>query len=246
MSAPHAERVAQPRNAEGDPQISDMLPGAFDDNTNTAPSELIQEEPAERIDFRLAGVGLNECERVLNECCWPVVLNGPLHARLSAHGIHGAGVNGRGAFDALQSSDVLFRPAAQFDFAHEVGAVFGLVSAIVIPVHDETGDIVDLAAWNPDDGALALWRGVACLLGEQNISAPRIEHDGVRVHPSALAWLRAGRTGVYVVDPERARWRLAGESHVVDDVAFGRRLRDALRLPEPQIFVTTADARRAA
>ncbi len=213
--------------------------------TDSFSAHSLDEQDGAPIDFRLAGVGLNEIERVLNEWCWPLVLH-LLYSSIFALGIHGYGVNGRGAFDALHVADVIFRPGGWFDFSSEVGTARGSVAGVIIPLRDETGDLVDLAAWNPDDGVIALWRGVACLLGEQNISAPRIEHDGVRVHPSALAWLRAGRTGVYVVDPERARWRLAGETLVVDDVAFGRRLRDALRLPEPQIFVTTADARRAA
>jgi len=244
MAAPHAARAA-PASAGGDPQNFERLPGAFDDNTDTAPSELTQEGPVEAIDPRLAGVGLSECERVLNECCWPVVLNRPLYSRLFALGIHGAGVNGRGPFGALQFSDVLFRPAGRFNLAREVGAVFGLVSAMIIPVYDEAGDIFDLAAWNPDDGALGLWRGAASMLGAENIFAPRLG-EPLLVHETPLDWLRAGRRGVFIVDPQRAAPLLRlGEPLGVTREAHGRRLRQALTIPAPRIVVAS-NARSAA
>ena len=82
------------------------------------------------------------------------------------------------------------------------------------------------------------------MLGEDRLIEPRIEVDGLRLFASPLEWLRAERQGVVILDPERARWRLAGERLIVGDVDFGRRIRDALRLPEPQIFVETE--RRAA
>jgi len=154
-------------------------------------------------------------------------------------------VNGRGAFDALQSSDLLFRPAGRFNLAREVGAVFGLVSAIIIPVHDETGDLVDLAAWNPDDAALALWRGMASMLGAENIFAPRFG-EPLLVHETPLDWLRAGRHGVYIVDPQRAAPLLRlSEPLGVAGEAHGRRLRQALTIPAPRIVVAS-NARAAA
>jgi hypothetical protein len=79
------------------------------------------------------------------------------------------------------------------------------------------------------------------MLGEDRpMTAPRIEVDGVRVFPGPAEWLRAERRGVVILDAERARWRLAGERLIVDAATFGRRLRDALRLPEPRVFVENA------
>jgi hypothetical protein len=218
-----------------------MLGGSLVSNTANSTDE----QDGASIDPRLVGVDLNERERTLNECCWPVVLNRPLYSRLFALGVHGAGVNGRGPFGALQFSDVLFRPAGRFDLAREAGAVFGLVSAIIIPVHDETGDIVDLAAWNPDDGALALWRGVAAMLGAENIFAPRFG-EPLLVHETPLDWLRAGRRGVFIVDPQRAAPLLRlGEPLGVRREAHGRRLRQALTILAPRIVVAS-NARAAA
>jgi len=68
----------------------------------------------------------------------------------------------------------------------------------------------------------------------------------LRVFADPWEWLRGERRGVVILDRGRARWRLTGERLAVDDVAFGRRVRDALRLPEPQIMVASKNARRAA
>jgi len=247
MLSSHAARAA-PASAGGDPQNFERLAGAFDDETDTTISQSVPNKnfsgAESPVGLRLLGLGLNEPERALLDC-WPLVLH-PLYSRLFALGIHGDGVNGRGAFDALHVADVIFRPGARFDFSSEVGTARGSVAGIIIPLRDESGEHVDLAAWNPDDGVIALWRGAASMLGAENILAPRIESEALLVFADVAAWLRAGRRGVVVLDPARARWCLSGERLAVDDVAFGRRVRDALRLPEPQIMVASKNARRAA
>lgn len=241
MAAPDAARAAPADDAGGGPHEFAMLGGSLVSDTANSTDE----QDGASIDPRSVGVGLNECERALNQCCWPVVLNRPLYSRLFAHGVRGAGVNGCGPFGALQFSDVLFRPAGRFDLAREVGAVFGLVSAIIIPVHDETGDIVDLAACNPDDGALALWRGAAAMLGAENIFAPRLG-EPLLVHETPLDWLRAGRRGVFIVDAQRAAPLLRlSEPLGVSREAHGPRLRQALTIAAPRIVVAS-NARAAA
>jgi len=239
VAAP-SERRGPPslRDAAGDPQNFAMLGGSL-----LTPNGLDEQGEAS-IDPRWLGFDLNACERALNEFGWPAVLH-PLWSDLRRLGIRDDHASGR-FLDALAGADVNPLPGRRFDFAAEVGLMRGTVAALVFPVFDEFGEIIDVAAWNPNGGALALWRGAACMLGEQNIRAPRIEHDGLTVHRDALAWLRAGRRGVVVIDPQRARWLLAEEQLVVDDAGFGRRLRDALRLPMPQVFMLTSDARRAA
>ncbi len=215
--------------------------GSFDDaSQDETLCEL--EPPAAAIDWRLAGVGLNECERALSDC-WPAVLDEATYSRLKRLGIHGPGINGRGPFDALQVADVIFRPDQdqRFEFSRDAGSSVGAVTAVVIPVHDQAGDITDLAAWNMESGGFGLWRGVASMLGEDWLLSPRID-DALDVFPTVTEWLRAGRRGVVIVDPKRARWALAGERIVATDVAFGLRLRDMLALPAAQIFVERAVA----
>jgi hypothetical protein len=213
--------------------------GSFDDAPRGGMLHELEPPPA-AIDWRLSGVGLNECERALNDC-WPAVLDVATYSRLKRLGIHGAGINGRGLFDALQIADVIFRPDRRFEFSRDVGSSVGAVTAVIIPARDGGGDIVDLAAWNIESGAFGLWRGVASMLGEDWLLSPRVG-DALDVFPTVTEWLRAGRQGVVVVDAKRARWALAGERIVATDVAFGLRLRDMLALPAAQIFVERAVA----
>lgn len=74
------------------------------------------------------------------------------------------------------------------------------------------------------------------MLGEDELIAPHLE-EGLWVHPGVREWLRADRCGVVILDPARARWRLANKRLIVADAEFGRLLRETLRLPEPLIFV---------
>ena len=230
--------------AGGGPQNFERLAGAFDNENITALSQDVQDGSSGLIDPRWLGIGLNSCEQALNEFACLTVLH-PLWPQLRRLGIRDDRASGR-FLDALHVADVNPAAPGRFDFAAETSLTRSTFAAVVFPVFDDLGEIVDVAAWNPDSGALALWRGEASMLGEQNIFAPRLDHDGLHVHPDALTWLRAGRGGVVIIDPQRARWRLAEERLVVGDAAFGRRLRDALRLPAPQVFVAAHDGRRAA
>jgi hypothetical protein len=239
MVAP-SERRGPPslRDAAGDPQNSAMLGGSL--LTPNVPDE--QDEGS--IDVRRLGLELNACERALIEFSWPAVLH-PMWPEFRRVGIRDDVASGR-FLDALGVADVTFCEAGRFDFAAEIGLRRGTATALVFPVFHESEEIIDVGAFRPEHNAFGLWRGAAAMLGEQNIFAPRLESEGLRVHADALAWLRAGRTGVVVVDPARARWRLAEERIVVDNLAFGRRLRDSLRLPTPRVFLVANDARRAA
>ena len=174
--------------------------------------------------------------------CDLVALHKPTYAKLFALGIHGPALTGRDAFDALRCDAVCFLPGGRFEFARDMRDASGHVLAVVIPCRDDTGATIDLAAWRLDTGALATWLGVAAMLGGDMLTAPRIGFDGLRAFPGPLEWLRADRLGVVILDPERARWRLAGERLIVDDREFGLRVRDMLRLPEPQVYIDTERA----
>jgi hypothetical protein len=194
-------------------------------------------------DPRMIGLDLTQSEAALLDCL-PVVLHGQTHAKLFGLGIHGPAVTGGGLFNALHVEAVCFLPSGRFEFARDMRDQTGHALAVIVPCLDESGETVDLAAWQMDTGAVATWQGVAAMLGEDGIDAPRIEVDGLRVFPGPAEWLRAGRRGVVILDSESARWRLSGETLIVSDAAFGRRLREALRLPEPRVFVE--EKRRAA
>jgi hypothetical protein len=103
----------------------------------------------------------------------------------------------------------------------------------------------DLVAFDAR-GRVGRWLGRAVLLGEQMRFFPRVESPALRVFADPWEWLRGERRGVVVLDRGRARWRLAGDMLAVDDPAFGRHVRDSLRLPEPRILVASKAAGRAA
>jgi hypothetical protein len=195
------------------------------------------------VDPRMIGYGLTPSEAALLDCLH-VGSHEPTYAKLYALGVYGPTVTGGGLFNALHCDTVCFLPGGRFEFARDMRDPTGFEIAVIIPALDEWGQTIDLVAWRLDNGALATWRGAAAMLGENAIDAPRIEADGLRVFPGPAEWLRAGRRGVVILDGERARWRLSEERLIVSDSAFGRRLRDVLRLPEPRVFVE--ETRRAA
>jgi hypothetical protein len=124
-----------------------------------------------------------------------------------------------------------------FDFAEDVGED-GATPAFVFVARDEFGDACDLVAWAPSEARVAAWLGRASMLGLESLWAPRLMHEGaLPVCETPLEWLRAERRAVVILDPTRARWSLYRTNLIVTDVAFGCRVREALRWPAPQIFV---------
>ena len=199
-------------------------------------------------DPRMIGLDLTPSEAALLNCL-PVVLHGPTHAKLFSLGIHGPAVTGGGLFNALHVEAVCFLPSGRFEFARDMRDQTGHVLAVIIPALDEFGETADLVAWVPDTGVVATQHGAVCILGEEAIDGPDADdeedEDGLRVFPTPLEWLRAGRGGVVILaSAARTRWRLSGRELDRSDAAFGRRLRDALRLPEPRVYVE--EKRRAA
>jgi hypothetical protein len=190
-------------------------------------------------DLRMIGHGLTPSEVALLDCML-VGSHEPTYAKLYALGIYGPTVTGGDLFNALHCDTICFLPGGRFEFARDMRDASGHLLAVVIPALDEWGNTIDLVAWCVDNGAVATWRGEAVMLGEEQINAPRLDGDALWVFADATDWLRAGRRGVVVLDASRVRWRLAEEKLIVADAAFGRRLRDVLRLPEPRIFVAKA------
>jgi hypothetical protein len=162
--------------------------------------------------------------------CAPLILDTAIYNKLFGLGITGDAVNGRGPFDALHIEAVVFLPGGRFEFSRNLRDASGTVKAVIIPARDEFGELADLAALK------ALWRGVVGMFGKAQLAAPRIACPALTVF-SDLSWLRNNRSGVVIIDPKRASWRLAAEQLVVCDTAFGARLREKLRLPAAKIFV---------
>ena len=138
--------------------------------------------------------------------------------------------------DGLYTARVCFGDDGLFDFADEARDPSSAVVAIIIECRDEYGDIVDLAAWRPGEGRIALWRGRVFALGQDELLAPRGD-EPLMVYATVGAWLRGGRDGVVIIDFQRAALALHGHSiRTGRDIAFAQRLREILTIA-PEIFV---------
>lgn len=112
--------------------------------------------------------------------------------------------------DPVRAARVLIE-GRRFHFPDELRTPDGLTGTFIMPVFDEAGGVCDLAAWVPATGATATWLGVAWALGQHEFPYPIsvLRPDGaVHVFRDPIAWLRADRRGIVIVDPAQARWRL--------------------------------------
>jgi hypothetical protein len=108
-------------------------------------------------------------------------------------------------------------------------------TALITPVRDQFGEVVDLVAMRRD--RLATWLGRAGCAGLQNLFAPRLLTDALPIAADAIDWLRNERRSVLIINPERAKWELTSAGPLlVSSVAHGQALRSALTF-SPEIFV---------
>jgi hypothetical protein len=198
--------------------------------------EVGQDDPAwSPADRRLACGGLSEYERELRDCT-PVASDPRLHARLWGDGVR----NSLG----MEVEPVVFPPNDRFEFARYARDASDAAVAVVFHAPDELGNPLDLAAWEPETGHLALWLGRVAMLGQDNLYGWRVGEPLV-VHETALEWLQAGREGVLIIDPQRASPLLRMvEPLGVRCPEFGRQLQAALTIRAPRIVA--AAQRRAA
>lgn len=203
------------------------------------------DQPAPRaVDQRHLGLDLTPAETAILSCT-PVVLHAETYNALFALGVRGLAITGARPFADLATEQVVYLEGGRFELAKDMRDQSNSVPAIIIPCVNRDGATTDLVAWNMETGATATWRGAA-LLGEENLDAPRIDGDRLRVHSTVLAWLVDGRRGVVVLDAKRARWPLAEQGLIVADVDFGVRLLAQLALPQPDIHVDDEQQRAAA
>jgi hypothetical protein len=101
--------------------------------------------------------------------------------------------------------------------------------------------VVDLVAFRPAEPSRWWVRtGFATCLGEWSI--PTLSDDPVHVWRTPLAWLRAGTSGICILDPSAARDVLLRCSAIVaEEVEHGREIRAIMQtspIALPPIFVT--------
>lgn len=124
-----------------------------------------------------------------------------------------------------------------FRFATEEGEG---VPALVLVARGPGGDGIELVAWSAREGWAASETGALPLLGHHDL-CPLAGDEPVEVHADVLAWLRARRRGVVILDRARAVPVLrACKSIQVRDVAFGVTLDRLLTVRAPKIIVERA------
>jgi hypothetical protein len=158
--------------------------------------------------WRLANGGLSECEIALLECT-PIAGVPRVYARSWALGIRDMA--------GLYVEPVVFLPNNCFEFARDARDASGAVVAVVFHAPDDLGNPLDIAAWEPETGRLALWLGRVAMLGQDNLYGWRVGEPLV-VHETTLEWLQAGREGVFITDPQRASPLLRMVSRLASDV----------------------------
>ena len=202
---------------------------------NADPCEMQDNFAWSPADWRLANGGLSKCEIELLDST-PVASDLRMHASLWALGIR--------EMADLYVEPVVFLPGNRFEFARHARDASGAVGAVVFLASDDLGNPLDLAAWEPETGRLALWLGRLAMLGQDNLYGSRVGEPLI-VHETPLEWLQAGREGVFIIDPQGASPLLRMvEPLAVKRPEFGRQLLSALTIRAPRIVV--AENRRAA
>jgi hypothetical protein len=227
-----AARIGPRSDAAADPQMITKFGASW--HPSTAKPEAIQEDLAwSPADWRLANGGSSECEMALLDST-PVASDLRMHASLWALGIR--------EMADLYVEPVVFLANGCFEFARVVRDASEAVAAIIFPAPDERGQLIDLAAWEPETGRLALLLARVSMLGQDNLYGWRVG-EPLLVHESPLEWLRAGREGVFVIDPQCASSLLRMvEPLGVKRPDYGRQLQTALAIRAPRIVVAARPA----
>ena len=121
--------------------------------------------------------------------------------------------------------------------------------ALLILVIGYDDQPVDLAAWAPSTGRLAVWLGRAWALGQHTAYLPRTDpQDGLLIWRNPLHWIGARQRGLVLLEHHRAAEHLSDAGPLLaEDVEHGQELRKVLTRPAPRILIPTASLfRRAA
>ena len=201
----------------GDAVDADLAAGTLGDSTETEASRSTSLVIPEEIEGRQ--------------------IDGRLLRQMEIDFLRGQGVpaktilkDGWGRWSMIRTAAVVDIGRGRFDFAEDVAdqAERGFRAYTVVAC-DRSGSPSDIVAWTPKLPSALSWLGRAAILGEEELSAPRLE-GGLVVHRDALAWLQAGRTGIAPVLWDRLPPVLRDEGELlVEDADTERRLQSILR-----------------
>jgi hypothetical protein len=141
----------------------------------------------------------------------------------------------------VMADRVIFQPNHIFNFARhsEEGTAENafIIGALGL------GGLTDLVAWDPRTDRHALWLGSCFALGEAQIFRPNFGVGPLPIWRSPLGWLRAGRTGIVILQPHAVPSYLCDLAAVAAEDANHRRdLERMFVLRKPRIFVSAQAA----
>lgn len=139
----------------------------------------------------------------------------------------------------VRAGHVEFLPGGRFEFEQHrrLSIEVKAVRAFLILIEDEMGDAIDIAAWSPHLEKVALWRGIAWAIGQDQALAPRLT-DELPVWRDPLGWLREGRRGLVLLRPMAAAPVLDDAGPLAaEDRQHGIELRAALTRKGPRIVI---------
>lgn len=145
--------------------------------------------------------------------------------------------DGDGLGVAIAEAYVEFDDRGRFEFL-EPPLADDAERALIVVARDESAPL-DLIAWAPKTDRVATYNGLCAVLGAHMLADLGIDQV-VQVQTGLLGWLKAGRTGIVIIDPAHA-WRVVdGDVLGAADVEHGLSLRRALQPPAPRIVIPNA------
>lgn len=155
--------------------------------------------------------------------------SGKYLAKLQALGIPGSTIATLGASTPIGVGRIATLPDLQFEPSEEGK------SHIILPVWEGQG-VIDLVAFNPADPNRWYRRtGLAPLLNADEISQPRWDSGVIDVWATPLDWLRAGGSGVVILDYDDREIvrQLAQCETIITDNMTARLIRLEFSRPRP-------------
>jgi hypothetical protein len=138
--------------------------------------------------------------------------------------------------------------AETFAFEQHLNVELEIERLILILVADLEHCAVDIAAINPLTGRVGTWCHRAWAIGEGTTFLPRLtERRVLTVWRNPVGWLRAGRSGVVLLQPRLAAAFLCDAGPLAaEDRDHGFELRRQLTRPAPHILIPAAMTRSVA
>jgi hypothetical protein len=137
----------------------------------------------------------------------------------------------------VRADRIVFRKDGSFDFERD-GVEGTVIPAFTIAVEGGIGRIIDIAAWEPRSGRVALLLNRAFALGEEQIWQPNLNRDPLPIWRSPFGWLRAGRRGLVLLRPAAAPFYFRDiPTAAAEDLAHGEWLERILKPPKPTTHI---------